>query len=132
VASRRGSTRSARSSALATAYDAPIVEVPSAAQAFFDQHQGVVLTAVVIGSSTGGLALNARFGPITPLRLLPSTVGAMGAGATAFVSHNVGHRRVCSLAVATAAGMLLATLGSHVGGDPAGGLLARKPTTPAV
>ena len=70
---------------------------------------------VAVGTGcVGGLALNATYGAVTPLKLRPSTVGAVVGFAVAVAAHQAGWFKASQAATAAALGMTGATLAEHI------------------
>lgn len=90
---------------------------------FYDSHKPVVITTAVGVGFVSGRRLNDNFGPVSPLELQPSTVGAGFSALFALGAHTLGYKRTRNVALAAGGGMLMATAAAHV---PEGGMLARK------
>ncbi len=100
-----------------------VVSTTHGMAAFYDRHPRKLIAVTMAASAKGGFYVNRRFGPLTPFELQPSTFAALAFLGAGVLARRHGYRRTGALAMASAAGQVIATVEAHV---PEGGLIARS------
>ena len=80
----------------------------------FTELEAMGALAVGTVSFVGGRKLNATYGQITPLKLLPSSAAALASGVVAIVTHQARWKKASRAALAAVVGMSGATLAEHI------------------